>query len=90
MIMTATSKNTHVGKVVSVVGEKLTTICSEGKQHCHTMAKDAKVTCDGHASKVADLKPGTPVRVTSHKDDNNLATHVDSGKHIPATTVKHQ
>jgi hypothetical protein len=37
----------HDGKVVSVVGDKLTTTCSEGKQHCHTIAKDAKVTCDG-------------------------------------------
>jgi len=32
---------THDGKVVSVVGDKLTTTCNEGKQHCHTMAKDA-------------------------------------------------
>ena len=48
--MTETCK-THDGKVVSVVGDKLTTTCNEGKQHCHTMAKDAKVTCDGKASK---------------------------------------
>ena len=52
-------RETHDGKVVSVAGDKLTTTCSEGKQHCHTMAKDAKVTCDGQASKAADLKAGT-------------------------------
>jgi hypothetical protein len=82
--MTETHSNTHDGKVVSVVGDKLTTTCSKGDQHCHTVAKDAKVTCDGHASKAADLKAGTTVRVTTSKDDKNVATGVDSGKHIPA------
>ena len=75
---------THEGKVVSVAGDKLTTTCSEGKEHCHTVAKDAKVTCDGQASKAADLIAGTHVRVTTHKDDKTMATAVESGKHIPA------
>ena len=74
----------HDGKVVSVNGDKLTTTCNEGKQHCHTIAKDAKVTCDGHACKASDLKVGTPVHVTTHKDDKSVATAIDSGKHIPA------
>jgi hypothetical protein len=74
----------HDGKVVSVAGDKLTTTCGEGKQHCHTVAKDAKVTCDGQASKAADLKAGTHVRVTTHKDDKNVATAIESGKHLPA------
>ena len=82
--MTKTSAKTHDGKVVSVAGDKLTTTCSEGKQHCHTMAKDAKVTCDGKAGKAADLKAGTPVRMTTHADDKSVATAVESGKHIPA------
>jgi hypothetical protein len=86
--MTKTSAATHDGKVVSVAGDKLTTTCSEGKQHCHTMAKDAKVTCDGKASKAADLKAGTPVRVTTNKDDKSTATAVESGKHISATGHK--
>lgn len=84
--MTKSSETTHTGKVVSVAGDKLTTTCSEGKQHCHTMSKDAKVTCDGQASKAADLKVGTAVQVTTHKDDKTVATAVDSGKHIPAPT----
>jgi hypothetical protein len=70
------------GTVVSVTDNKLTTTCGEGKQHCHTVAEDAKVTCDGKASKAADLKPGTPVRITPHKDDKTVATVVESGKHI--------
>ena len=78
----------HDGKVVSVNGDKLTTTCNEGKQHCHTIAKDAKVTCDGHASKATDLKAGTCVRVTPHKDDKNVATAVDSGKHVTGVASK--
>ena len=87
-VMKETCGKTHDGKVVSVVGDKLTTTCGEGKQHCHTMAKDAKVTCDGKDSKVADLKAGTCVRVTENKDDKNVATAVESGKHIPAMGSK--
>jgi hypothetical protein len=64
-VMTETCAKTHDGKahdgkVVSVVGDKLTTTCNEGKQHCHTMAKEAQVTCDGKANKAADLKAGRP------------------------------
>jgi len=86
--MTTNTGTTHDGKVVSVAGDKLTTTCSEGKQHCHTVAKDAKVTCDGQASKAADLKAGTQIRVTTHKDDKTVATAVDSGKHIHAGAHK--
>jgi hypothetical protein len=86
--MTETCAKTHDGKVVSVVGDKLTTTCSEGHEHCHTLAKDARVTCDGKTSKAADLKAGACVRVTTSKDDKNVATVVESGKHIPALGSK--
>jgi hypothetical protein len=75
------------GTVVGVAGDKLTTTCSEGKQHCHTVAKDAKVTCDGKTSKAADLKPGTAVRVTPCTTDKTVATAVESGKHITTPTA---
>ena len=80
--MTTATGNKHEGKVVSVAGDKLTTTCSEGKQHCHTVGKDATVTCDGKPSKAADLKPGTPVRVTTKADNKEVATAVESGKHV--------
>jgi len=86
--MKESSATTHDGKVVSVIGDKLITACGEGKQHCHTMAKDAKVTCDGKATKAADLKTGTSVRVTTSADDKTVATAVESGKNIPAAGHK--
>ena len=85
--MTKTSTETHDGKVVSMVGDKLTTTCGAGKQHCHTMAEGAKVTCDGKAGKTADLKAGTQVKVTTAKDDKSVATHVECCKKDPAAAV---
>ena len=82
------SAKTHDGKVVSVAGDKLTTTCGEGKTHCHTVAKDAKVTCDGQASKAADLKAGTHVRVTTPQGRQDRGDGRRSGKHIPATGNK--
>jgi hypothetical protein len=82
------SEGKHEGKVVGMSGDKLTTTCSQGNEYCHTVAKDAKVTCDGKASKAADLKPGTPVRVTTHKDDKTVATAIESGKAAPAAGHK--
>ena len=37
--MTEAPVKTHDSTVVSVTGDKLTTTCSQGKQHCHTIAK---------------------------------------------------
>ena len=79
---------TTEGTVVAATGEKLTTTCSQGKRHEYTLAKDAKVTCDGQACKAADLKAGATVRVTTQKDDKTVATGIDCGKHIPAVVQK--
>lgn len=78
--MTEAKQKLHEGKVVSVEGDKLTTTCDEGKQHCHTVAKDANVTFDGQPSKIADLKASTRVSVTPHATDKSIATAVMSKK----------
>lgn len=86
--MTSAPAKIHEGKVVSMTGDKLTTACNDGKQHCHTVSKDAAITCDGVAKTPADLKAGTPVRVTPHKDDKNVATAVTFSK--PAAAASHK
>ena len=83
--MKTVPQKTHDGKVVAVNGNKLTTVCDKGKEHNHTVAKDAKVCCDGHPSKLADLKAGTCVRVTVDSGDKKTATAVDSGKFVTGT-----
>lgn len=71
-------KSTHDGKVVSITGEKLVMTSKDGKEHAHTLAKDAKVTCDGKVCKIEDLKPGMKIRVTTQKDDKKVATRIEA------------
>lgn len=70
--------NTFEGKIVSVKGGKLVMKNQEGKEYSHTLAKDAKVCCDGTACQTDDLKVGSRIRVTTKKDDRNVATGVES------------
>jgi len=70
--------NTHEGKVVSVTGNKLVSMCSKGHEHSHTVAADAKVTCGGEVCKTSDLKAGTDIRVTTKKDDKNVAIGIEA------------
>src|SRR4051794_12847315 len=63
--------STHEGKVVSAKEGKLT-METKGKEHTHDVAPTAKITCDGKACKLSDLKAGVFVRVTT--DDANRAT----------------
>ena len=74
----AACANTHEGKVTSVAGNKLNSTCHEGKSHSHTVAADAKVTCDGATCKTEDLKPGAKIRVTTKPEDKHTATKVES------------
>ena len=78
--MRETKPEIHVGKIVSVSGNKITSTYGEGDEHHHTLAKDAKVTCDGKESKLDDLKVGMPVRVTTCTDDDAKASCVSAGK----------
>jgi hypothetical protein len=41
------------------------------------VAKDAKVTCDGHACKTENIKAGQKIRITTQDDDRNVATCVE-------------
>lgn len=74
---TTVPSNKREGKVVSVTGDKLVISNQEGKQVTRTVAKDAKVTCDGHACKLENIKPGQKIRLTPHEDDRNIAICVE-------------
>jgi hypothetical protein len=70
---------THEGTVVSVSANK---IVMKGKddatEHTHTLAADAKITCDDRACKLDELKPGQKVRVTTKKGDKTIATKIEA------------
>ena len=60
--------NSHDGKVVSLTGNILLMKVEKGKEHLHTLATDAKITCNGKLSKLSDLKAGMKIRVTTNAE----------------------
>jgi hypothetical protein len=69
--------------VVSVTADKLVMKGKardgvEAKEHTHTLAAKAKVTCDGKVCKLEDLKPGQRVRVTTRAGDRTIAIRVEA------------
>jgi hypothetical protein len=57
---------THDGTVVSVAEGKLVMADKDGKnEHTHMVAATTKITLDGKAAKLADLKKGDAVKVTT-------------------------
>ena len=66
------------GTVVSVSGDQLTLTRKDGQEHRHTLAANAKVTCDGKACLAADLKPGMRVRVTTENAQPHAATRIEA------------
>jgi biotin carboxyl carrier protein len=69
---------THDGKVVSIDGDKFVMSNKAGKEHKHTMAEGAKVTCDGKVCKLEDLKAGMKIRVSTSKEDQTTATAIEA------------
>jgi FtsZ-interacting cell division protein ZipA len=69
---------THEGTVVSATAKKLVMKGKgDAKEHEHTLAATAKVTCDGKDCKLEDLKAGLRVRVTTVGADMT-ATRVEA------------
>ena len=61
---------THDGLVVSVSEEKLVMTDKDGKgEHDHEIGKTAKITLNGKAAKLADLKKGDKIVVHQNKKD---------------------
>jgi hypothetical protein len=70
--------NAHEGKVVSVAGNKLVMTDDAGKEHSHTVAEKAKISCDGKACLLSDLKPGTKIKVFTKKGDATKALRIEA------------
>ncbi len=81
--------NTHTGVVVSVADGKLTMTDKDGKnEHSHTVAKDAKITCDGKDCKLDDLKKGQTVTVTVEKQGDDTRSPRGSRRRPPRTRTR--
>ena len=69
------AEKTHEGTVVSAVGGKLTMVDKDGKnEHSHMVAATTKISLDGKAAKLEDLKKGDVVKVTT--DDAGKVTAI--------------
>jgi hypothetical protein len=58
-------------KVVKIEGMKLRITGPSGQEHAAEVAADAKVTVDGKAAKLGDLKAGMKVKLTVRKGDGS-------------------
>jgi hypothetical protein len=67
-VLAADDKGPVEGTVVKAADGKLTLEGKDKKEHACNVAKDAKITCDGKACKLDDLKKGVKVKVTVEKD----------------------
>lgn len=74
----AGSSNTFEGKVVSITGDKLVMTNKEGKQFTHSLARDARFTCDGTTCEADNLKAGSNIRVTTKDGNRNVATCIEA------------
>ena len=72
------SPKTFEGRIVSMTGDKLVMSSKEGTEYSHTLAADAKLTCDGTVCKAEALKPGHKIRVTTKHDERNVVTGIES------------
>jgi hypothetical protein len=71
----------HEGKVVKTEPGKLTMTDKAGKnQHVMTIPADAKITFEGKACKLEDLKAGTAVKVTAEKQGDKVVVTSVEGK----------
>jgi len=78
-VVTAAEKDAkfHEGLVVSVSEGKLVMTNNDGKnEHSHVIAATSKITLDGKAAKLAELKKGDSVKVTTGSD--GAVTMVDA------------
>jgi hypothetical protein len=90
---TAGGKNMHEGTFVSATGNTLVMKGkgAESKEHRHTIAKNARIMCDGKECALTDLKPGQKIRVTVAKDATSGTEQVtklealDKEKSFPRT-----
>ena len=76
----AKDASTVVGTIakVSSTDNTITVTDKDGKDHALTMAKDAKITCDGKDCKLADLAKGTAVTVTLNANDKTTAQQIEA------------
>ncbi len=71
------SPETFEGLLVSIGGNRLAMTKFIGHDTVHTLAIDAKLTCDGNECDSDQLQTGTWIRVTTKREDPRVATCIE-------------
>lgn len=76
----AFAEDTHQGRVIAAGSGKLTMTDPEGQQkHTHEVSANVAVTCNGKPCKLAEVKTGSTVTVTTEQKDGAVAiTKIDA------------
>jgi hypothetical protein len=76
----ADDPNVHEGLVVSAGNGKLVMTDADGQnQHTHAIGADVQITLDDKPAKLADLKEGFQVKVTTAKEGNQtVVTRIEA------------
>src|SRR5262245_14743588 len=78
-VSAAADEKSHEGVVVSAGDGKLVmTDASGGKEHSHKIGPAAKITVDGKAGKLEDLRKGMKIRVTMQDADVVAVSTIDT------------
>lgn len=69
----------HDGLVVSVAGNQLLmTDLWVNNAHTCTLSADVKITIDGKAANLSELRPGLKIRVTKENDNSRAVTQIEA------------
>jgi hypothetical protein len=76
----AAADSTVTGTISKVSADSITITDKDGKDHMLTVAKDAKIQCDGKDCKLVDLDPTKvkSVTVTLNADNKKQADKIDA------------
>jgi hypothetical protein len=69
---------THDGTVVRISSTELVMKSEDDKEHSHTLNDSTTMTLDGKDCKVADLKTGLKIRVTTVDAEKKVVSHIEA------------
>lgn len=73
-----TKEANHDGTVVKISSSELVMKSKDDKEHTHTLSPETTMTLDGKDCKVADLKAGLKIRVTTTDAAKKSVSHIEA------------
>jgi hypothetical protein len=77
-VITSGDWTMYSGKVISMANDILVATDRHDRERTHTLAEDARLTCDGAICTAADFKPGMRIRVTTREGARDVAVGIEA------------